>query len=197
MCPQPGILVLKSFHAYHRKNIRPYFLPPTLSQLSPPLCAGRHPQRRTHTKKLPSHALALRSRGGPRSRPRWRAGTDTTRGHPPRVVRRPACPRTTGGGRACPAAGRTRSRCSSLRAEAPRPMPPRVESATSARRAPRGCVALTQIHPWPMVPRAGPGGKCKVGEGITLVSRNRGRQQQNSTCTQSTTQRTWGTPGTQ
>ena len=189
--------MLRSFHAYHRNNIQPYFLPPRSLPSSRRPCARIDTHSAAQKKILPSHALALRSRGGPRSRPRWRAGTDTTRGHPPRVVRRPACPRTTGGGRACPAAGRTRSRCSSLRAEAPRPMPPRVESATSARRAPRGCVALTQIHPWPMVTRAGPGGKCKVGEGITLVSRNRGRQQQNSTCTQSTTQRTWGTPGTQ
>jgi len=194
LCPQPGILVLRSFHAYHRKNIRPIFSPP-LSPSSHRPCARVDTPSAAHTQKnCPRMPLLF---GGPRSRPRWRAGTDTTRGHPPRVVRRPACPRTTGGGRACPAAGRTRSRCSSLRAEAPRPMPPRVESATSARRAPRGCVALTQIHPWPMVTRAGPGGKCKVGEGITLVSRNRGRQQQNSTCTQSTTQRTWGTPGTQ
>jgi len=150
----------------------------------------------THT-KLPSHDLALRSRGGPRSRPRWRAGTDTTRGHPPRVTRRLACPRTTGGGRACPTACRTRSRCSSLRVEAPRPMPPRVESAVMVRRAPRGRVALTKIHPWPMVPRAGPGCKSKVDKGITLVSRNRGRQQQNSVYAQSTTRRTRGRSGTQ
>ena len=73
---EPGVEELPCILKYHRKNIRPFFSPPTtLSQLSPPLCAGRHPQHGTKNKFCPRMPLLFgpaagrgAARGGARAR---------------------------------------------------------------------------------------------------------------------------------